>query len=357
MHIQLDEMSAVLNTFRLPSLHPDIPLKAIITTSEIDDSQFVKDLIKAKIITPESIPETASSTLDILYHGMKAWFDQRTQSLDLIRFSITIKDGEKTKEILEIFQDYEEDQFSDWYSLCLEGYEPRYFELESKALIFEQEIPNLMSTALDTIEIASCLTVPILTPNHVFADYCRNHWEESGDGLVPEDEEVRLEMIEKFGDEESITPYLPSAIVPVFGDSICLSDLKQKRKTLSLEKLKSISKSKSHLSEVAKQILKLKRSISIARKNRAYLPDLSYIDAESICFGCSLIYKEDDRVFDAIDDLVNMPYDSGYGTEVLGIQSLPSELCDLKTKFKKYHLAFNVLHELDKLLALITTPI
>lgn len=356
MKFQQEEMSAVLHAFRLPSLHPDIPLNPIISISTVDDSQFVRELLRSKVIQPASIPETAATTIDVLFHGLKSWFDNRTKDLQILQFSIDILDGDKAMNFLSHTNEYDKEKFTGNYTVSIECDGPVYYELESKALELEQITPGLFATALDAIETASYMTIPVMTPNMIYWEFSHCHWEETNSGNEPSDKEARKDLLERLGECEALDNYLPSVVIPLFGGNLCLSDLKKKRKILSTNQLKRLSKT-ALAADISNQIISLQRAIEIAKKNNASLPDTNNLDVRPVSFGCSLIFKENDQVIESIDNLINDAYQAGDATDVVGFQELPTTYRELKRYFAKLHLAFNVVREMDKLLAMIATPI
>jgi PRTRC genetic system protein F len=355
MHNIQAELNAVMTTFQLPQLHPDIPITPTISAHECDDSSLAANLLKARVIDPNDIPETAESPIDILRYGLQAWFNRRSEGLEILNFEMALLDHQSMQNLASTFNDSDR-KFDEPYTLVIYGCSEDTYVLEARSTEMEIAFPGLFAVALGAIQKASSRTINIRTPHEVFAQFACWHWD--GDEN-PSESDARELLLERFGETDEIENYMPKTITPIFGGSLCIHYFsnEEKRKLQTIAGLKKFVQQfpDDPEAKVALQTITLLRAIAKADKANAQLPDMHDIYADSIIRGCNLVFRPDVRVWQTIDSVIEDAYNAGDATEILGLQSLPKGVDELRRYFSKLDLAFTVVRHMDKLISMIST--
>lgn len=353
------ELEALLGAFQLPTLHPDIPINPIVTKHASDVSLIVRNLVSAKVIQPADIPPTATRSEDILHAGLGAWLRRRTSRLQNVRFSVALnldKSAELMAQLLS--RNDKAQQHKGEPVLVFEGAGDPYYRMDGKAAYLERVCPGLFKSALDAVALASYRTVQLRLPMELYEHVCYMYWEcDTSENIS--DREARKVLKDRFGGEDGIDDYLPSKVRPLFGGNLCCSWWSfGKRKLFGPRKLARIASTSDHAiaRKVALKTIELRKALKAAELLDARLPDLDEVEeADPTCPAATLLFKPDDLAFQAIDDLVNDAWNSGTGTDMIGIGILPTSTEDLRLYFNKLDAAFNVLKHMDSLIGLIAT--
>lgn len=349
------ELNAVLAAFQLPSFHPDVPLYPIISSNKHDTTELTRMLIDAGVINLRHIPNDVDRPEEILLHGLSRWFKDRTAKLKFVKFSMRLLDSASSMECLLGLEHYDR-TFNGNNVLTMNGESDSIYFVEKTALSLDRVCKGLFRTAFDAIEQASWRTVPIRTPYEIATHFSYMHWE-TDLTEIPTDAEARETLAERMGETGEAEEYLPSACLPNFGKGLCFDLNNRKPKLLSMRRLKkvAIETRNRKAKAIALQTIELLKAIKTAKKAKAELPDLCGISASMTTHGCTLLYKQNSILLEALDDLVNMDWNSGEGTDLLGLQELPNTAPELKDYFSKLDIAFNVLRHMDKLISMVVS--
>lgn len=350
-------ISAALQSFQLPSIHVGVPRIALYSKQFQDISVFALALFEAGIIDPNDIQDEATTAHEIIEAGLGAWLDRRTNDLKVLKFSMHLLDANSMNGFYESL-DNNENCYVTGYGLQIMGSSSECRTLEKPAFKLESAKKGLFKIALDAVVRASYLSIEIIHPYEMLDNFARE-WED--DGLaIPQDEDVRDLLIDRYGDSAEVDEYLPSAIVSMLGGDLCLPICRPKNeKLLNQRQLRNFA-SRTRDGEsaaVATQTALLLDAIEQAKAVNAFLPD--YGNAYAMCIErcCCLMYTADDRVFEMLDEVTEQAYQCGEATECIGLAELPTNPEDLRHYFFKLDLSFNVLRHMDTLISMISEKI
>lgn len=344
--MQVTSMFAARAVLQIPRLHPEIPLTKRVSLYQDNIVPFLSTLVEAGIIQARNIPTTATTPNEILGHGLGQWFESRIKNLKCLRFHFDIHTPR------EMTSHFDNNTVIENYGIAIVADGTYPYELESKAKKLEKKCKGLYATAFDSVSRASYRTLPLRTPAEVLAEFGYMHWDDDIQSSTMTTKECREALEQRFGDDvQEIDAYLPNAILPLFGWGICTSKTRIKVfKNKQLMKL--AASSKGEVKRIAEQILIVNKAIDEAIKIKVYLPDLDGTDMYSIYRACDLLYVKDSIVYETIDEMMNNEANNN-GTELLGLEQIPSTLDEVSAYFKKMDCALNLLTQMDKLLSMI----
>jgi PRTRC genetic system protein F len=316
--------------FQLPSLNCNIPVEAEMVTAVSDYSALATALLDAGVIDPADIPDAVGNAAQIVNHGLAAWFKPRISGLKYMRFDVNLYDAE-----------------------AFEGsHESPFFYVENTAKKIEALAPGLFLTAFSTLTHASWRTIDVRCPEAILNNVTYHLWE-CDLSEVTTDEAAMEAVIERFGETEASDEYLPSKVIPGFGDGYCFTKFSD-TKHLSKAALKKLAKSEDSLvAEIAAKTLELNANIEKIKKLETGLPGVADLQAHSISVGCTMLFREDPVVLQYVDDEVNDAYNAGDATEMIGIESIPMTAAELKTFFSKLDLCLAVVRQINALIPLL----
>jgi PRTRC genetic system protein F len=338
--------------FQLPSLNCNIPVQAEMVTAVSDYSALATALLDAGVIDPADIPDTVGNAAQIVNHGLAAWFKPRISGLNYMRFDVALYDAEAANGFVkEMYLDASTEFTS--FALAFEGsHESPFFYVENTAKKIEALAPGLFLTAFSTLTHASWRTIDVRCPEAILNNVTYQLWE-CDLSEVTTDEAAMEAVIERFGETEASDEYLPSKVIPGFGDGYCFTKF-SKTKHLKKAALKKLAKSENALvAEIAAKTLELNANIEKVKKFDTGLPGVADLQAHSISVGCTMLFRDDPVVLQYVDDEVNDAYNAGDATELIGIESIPTTAAELKTYFSKLDLCLAVVRQINALIPLL----
>lgn len=355
MQIHSSAIPAPILGFQLPSLAPTIPKAAVVRYTQSNMAKLAINLVNAGVINPRDVPETVTSAADVVSHSLGAWFTTRTRNLKRLKFSVSIVSSETATEFFQ-YTDGPEREFHGEPVLVIDSpsYEEPY-QMYPFASKLDGEGRKVLASALDAIGTASVYTVDVRTPHELFNEFCAWNWE--GDWTeVPTEKEARKMVIERHGEEGDIQSYLPSYACPVFGHDLFKWTKKRPwRKQKWLRRYAKTHRGKA--ATVARETAILLDLLAPIRESEICMPDLSDIWIRPTTFAAALVYKDDPIVWETLDNMNEIAYNAGEACEMLGIAELPATAADLKTYFNNLDTCLAVLRQMDKVMALISTPV
>ncbi|WP_116610285.1 PRTRC system protein F [Paraburkholderia unamae] len=217
--------------------------------------------------------------------------------------------------------------------------------------------PLLLYTLFSIVDRVSGKTVLVRTPGWFLQEFACMHWE--GDESA-KDEEVHDLLKEYHGaDDETVMRYLPSVVLPeIYPDEIrspCRPDGRRSRRLeLSERELRDLqSRSTGMPSQVCAELAALHRLLRRAGKRD--LLNTGY-DSRPIYSGCTLMLANNERSIEILDDYMNGEYQAGEATEYSCFIEFSSKKQGIREQYARWSLAFQMLHHLDQLLALVVSP-
>lgn len=217
--------------------------------------------------------------------------------------------------------------------------------------------PLLLHTLFSIVDRVSGKTVLIRTPGWFLSEIACRHWE--GDESATDDE-AREWLMEWYGDDKEVVQrYLPSVLGPlVYPDEIRRPEKVPGRKartsTLTECELQLLRASSTGMVEkVCAELLALHRLLGRAG-NRALLN--AGHDARPLYSGCTLVLESNERISEFLDDYMDMEYQAGEATEYSCFINFSDTKQGIREQYAQWGLAFQMLHHLDRLLALVVSP-
>lgn len=355
MQIHPSAIPAPVLGFQLPSLAAGIPSSAVVRYTQSNMAKLAINLVHAGVINPRDVPDTVTSAAEVVSHSLGQWFSARTRNLKRVQFSVSIVSSETATEFIQ-YTDGSDRKFNGEPVLVIDSpaHEEPY-EMYSFAYGLDAEGRKVLASALDAIGTASVYTVDIRTPLELFNEFCGWNWE--GDWTeVPSEKEARRMVLERHGEEGDIKSYLPSHACPVFGyDLFKWTKKRPWRKQKWLRRYAKTHRGK--VATVARETAILLDLLAPIRESKICMPDLSEIWIRPTTFAAALVYKDDPIVWETLDNMNEVAYNAGEACEMLGMAELPSTVPDLKTYFDNLDTCLAVLRQMDKLMALISTPV
>lgn len=347
--------------FQLPKFHKDVPVKAVFQSHDTTVPELAKALVEAGVIRAGSLPKTVETPLAVVQSGLRTWFEKRATGLNLLKFNVGILDRESA-EGLSLFPGDSERTLTGKYVLFFEGYEDGpVLLLKDKALHIEAKVQHLFRYAYQVAERAGWKTMSFRTPMQTMYEAAMQLWE-ADYSTIPNDDEVREMLIDRGYDEggEDLERYMPDEILEVFGEGYCLpprNHFRFKRgEILSRQTLRQLVKSEDEeIALIAARTLSLQRAVNRFTSLKGDFPDMHGIDGEAIFPPCTVMFEDDTRAFQFIDDEMNCASQAGCSSSFIGIDELPDTAQELKTYFRQLSAGLSVLRHMDALLALITT--
>lgn len=333
--------------FQLPSISAAVPRFAEIVVREVDYASFARVLVDVGVITPEMIGRNASTPKCILEQGLQAWFKERTDRMQHLKFDICVFDAEAASEIQHGYE-HEPTQYKNWV-FGLSGYETSEVRVaEPVALALEKKCPGLFYSAFSEMESAGWKTADILTPLMVIEQTASYQLWDGDLSEMPTDEEAMADLIDRYG--EAAHRYLPSTLMKVWGQGFCFP--RKGQRALGKRKLRKLTKGRDkQVAAVARQLIKLLDAKQYVEECGA---QFSGPGGEPLFTACSIGFNRDDRYTEFIDSHVNGVYESGDYSEFLSINEFPSDPDELESYFIKLDALFRLMAEVDALIPLLS---
>lgn len=361
--------------FLLPTIHSDIPRKAILSEkfsreeqphwNDCNLNQLALNLVHCGVIDPSAIPDHVETVHEIISIGLSNWFKDRAGEIGTIPFKFSVMDhptlievAAQTSADCDMYDYFKEEKFV----LATIGEETQIREMKDKIESISKISPRLAFTVIRAIYKASAITADIWLPHEIFSEFARYYWEDYS-ATLPRDEEVVGYVTSNFDakdpeDSESlkqIQSMLPSSVVPAMGGKLCL-DLISRRQLLSRKQLKRLAGSTDDklVQDVACATSSLLKAISQAKRIGAKLTtdDIPY--AMRVSRGLLLVHQFNDRVAQIVDAEVNDAWQSGTATDVIGFIKIPDHPYEIQIFFDKIEKALLVLKKLDTLIEKIS---
>lgn len=342
--------------FQLPGLHEDVSRTAIVVRYETDFSALGRGLIEAEIINLDDIPDTVTSSQQVVAEGLRAWFMRRIGGLEHMRFDVEIFDAEAANAHIDNPQ-FEGAPFTG-PTFAIRGSEAQLRYVEDVARAVEKEVPGLFLTAYTELISASYRTVEIQHPERILENETSySLW--GNDIHSVQDEEAREALIERYGDdsETSIDYYMPDAILEAYGNGFCFDmstatrsrQGKKKQPRFSNRRLRKLARQGSKkVAAIAKGLLALRRA-----SHRVQKLDARFKGPDGMrCYwvACLLLFNNDDRVTHFMDQEGQYLWENGEGTDLHAIEQLPETASDLATYFEKLDALFDLVIQMDALI-------
>ncbi len=340
--------------FQLPVIHPVIPSGYIThsTTSNCDIA-LANTLYEIGVIDPDRI-EYSRTPVDLVRNGIHSWLEDRIGSFQRLAFHCSLENSSDVNDFFSSSDSGLEIDFPPGLIFCINAddyYGSRIYE--NKAKLLREAYPGLFSTAMEDIAKASNATLEILCSTDLINNFCFQFYGmDCSEALLKENARTLLrELKERFSKIPS--EFLPANALPLFG----MNFEPLPKKPFSVPKLQNISTSRTDrlVKDVAMSIVDLRKSLSVATKNKALFRDMGFDKTPPSVFkACNLLYSVESVVTDIIDSDINDCYNSGENCQYLTVAAFPSEKKSLKDFLFKLDLSFDVLRKLDRLIELIS---
>ncbi len=231
------------------------------------------------------------------------------------------------------------------------------FELAPHAHDLRAAHPLLFRTVVRAIEMASCRTVMIRSPEWFLGEFASWFWDGDPDAS---DDDARESLKERFGEsEEEFAAYLPSVARP----QLCPDDAITARwrggrwrpeAVLSSAQLRELRpRLRGKVRRVCTELLALSalmrrsRTRDLLRGEPAVLPLFS---------AASVVMSSDEQHVGAIlDGTVESAYQGGDHCEFAAFSPFSLKAAEIRRQYADWSLAFQIMTRLDRLLSLVTS--
>lgn len=333
--------------FQLPTINAAVPHFAEIVSRAVDYTAFARGLVEANVITSEMIDAHASTPKCVLEQGLRAWFKERTDRMQYLKFDVHIFDAVAASEI-PCGYDEEPTTYNNWV-FGLSGYETTEVRIaEPVALELEKKCPGLFYSAFSALESAGWKTIDILTPTAIIEQTAAWQLWEGDLSEMPTDEEAMVYLVDRYA--EGAERYLPSTLMKVWGQGFCFA--RKGQRPIGQRKLKTLCKANDEqVASVARQLVKLREAQKYVEECGAEFQG-AYRD--QLYTACSIGFNRDERYTDFIDTHLQGMYETGEYSEFLTINELPSAPDELDSYFIKLDAMFRLMAEVDALIPLLS---
>lgn len=336
----------------LPDVAVDVPMVGVLKHRVFLDerrvvrAQFEHGPLRASDVTNPVSPR------DALNQALSAWLMRQSEWKAYKRLSIDLYllKCEVVEKLLESCYDDFTPTAPLYFGVCIP--EECFYVFGRKMDVMKQAHPCLPHTIMQVIHAVATRTAFIRSPDFFLDEFARNYWD---DDATVSDESAREALIERFGEDEYIEPYLPSIVAPQF----CRDDLYKyfspNLRKLSINDLSGLMASTDGVvREVCEDVIVLKRLLGRIGKR-----DLFHIDQNGypIYSMCGLVGEDNEHVVDLMDRHLHWAYESGESTEFHGFSALSTDPATIRQQYADQRRAFRLLHHLDRILSRVTRPI
>jgi len=352
------------SAFCLPKISPAVPSRQVTDTHLDLSAEIARRMIDAGVININTLPDDICTVHEVVQVGVQQWVHQRIPEFNVLDLSLSLWYPDAKNSFIEAA--YSESpgdspEPTDTFGLVFDGVEYlNGYVMEAHAKYLELHQPGLFRTAILTIMEATRRSIDIRMPEDIFWLFQHQWYSQE---LIPDDKDAIEALLEVHGveDESMIEAFLPSRVVDMLGGELCFTHVKLKSKqsqAIKPRELKRIAKQSQDATVVstAQAIIDLRFALQQAEKRDIRLPDLTSTCAETIEAGCTLMYRFNQIIIDELDAQNEHAQQAGVTTSVIGIDELPNDTESLKAYFDDLDILLRVVHKMDQLLKLITTP-
>jgi len=344
--------------FQLPSLSEFIPCKAEHVHYKTDFAALGIELLAAGIINPEVVSDDATTAKQVVEQGLRVWFMQRIGRLQHLRFDVSVVDAEHANAYVSEGHWNESVSF-DGASLAITGDIAEMRFVEDIAHEVEAKVPELFLTAFSELVEASYKTIEVQNPQRILeTEASYSLW--GNDISSVTDEEAKEELLERYGEEESVDHYMPDAMLRAYGNGFCFNITRPgkplaKRRKFSDLQLKKLAKAEdSMIANIASKLLNLRKASRRVMELNAAFKSCDENGARPLYVGCILLFSGDDCETQFMDDEHQHLMENGEGTDVYAIEQLPATAAELRTRFQQFDALFDLVTQMDALIPTIS---
>ncbi|MBK4736045.1 PRTRC system protein F [Noviherbaspirillum pedocola] len=348
--------------FQLPSLHIDIPVRTVLIEPAFQDADpMAKALVELGVIDPETISDSAETPRDVLKQGLAAWIEKRIGRLERLHLTFGIRSPGQANLFVDTLQDADCKLEYTRPVLCIgqTGEEHPYL-IDEAAELLETCHAGLFSVIWKTVYAAQAPTVPVRTPEEFFCHFCHNWYEcDESELETPEGVEQALESLKERFEDAIEKDYYPENARRVFGMDYLRRTNSMAEDALSDEEIlsRAYATGNAYACKVIDAAARLRESIDAADAVEASLPDMTDIHGGwPVHQGSTLVFQDHEFTWQILDDEIEMAYQAGDNTDLMGLRELPADREALNTFFTKLDIALVVLRRFDALLKLISQP-
>lgn len=342
--------------FQLPALHASVPRTAHLVQYQTDFSELGRNLLAAEVINPADVSDAAVTPQQVVAEGLRAWFMRRIGGLEHMRFDVRILDAEAANSHIDHPQ-WEGDQFTG-PSVAIVGAEAQLRYVEDVARFTEKLVPGLFLTAYSELISASYRTVEIQHPERILAnETAYSLWGNDIDSVT--DEEARQELMDRFceQDESTLDYYMPDTVLEAYGNGFCFfmstkdrpEPSKKKRPRFSNRRLRKLGRHyNAEIAGIAKKLLALRKAAARVKALNADIASLQGLRCYWV--ACILLFNNDDRCLQYMDQEGQYLWENGEGTDLHSIVQLPTKACELATYFQQLDALLDLVSKMDALI-------
>lgn len=339
----------------LPGIASDVPAAATVqyrsdtTLDNIVLEQFKYGPLLASDVNDPKDP------VDAFQQAFFAWAGRQVKApLRFLSFDLELFDTNAVEDVIE--HQYERTDFKPTspLHLGLKLENEWVHEMDVRAQPLRDAHPLLLKTLFSLVDRVSAKTILIRTPSWFLCEAACRHW--NGDESSTDDD-AREWLEEMYGeDEEEFKRYLPSVLRP----AICPDEIRipanpagRRSRDLRLserELLALQSRSTGQVRQVCTELVALHRLLRRAVK-RALFGD-GY-NARPLYSGCTLYLEQTEELSEMLDDFLEGEFQNGEASVYENFITFSNTREGIREQYAQWGLALNMLHHLDRLLALV----
>ncbi|MGF6768539.1 PRTRC genetic system protein F [Paraburkholderia sp. GAS199] len=341
----------------LPAFASDVPEAATVqyrsdtTLDGIVLQQFRHGPLLASDVSDPKDP------VDAFQQAFFSWVGRQVRApLRFLSFDLELFDTNAVEDVIE--HQYEKSDFKPTspLHLGLKLENEWVHEMGERAQPLRDAHPLLLKTLFSLVDRVSAKTILIRTPGWFLSETACRHW--NGDENAT-DEESREWLAEMYGDdEEEFGRYLPSALRP----AICPDDIRipvkpagrrSRNPALSERELSALqSGSTGPLRQVCTELLALARLLRRAGKRPLFGDGYN---ARPLYSGCTLYVEQTGQLSEMLDDYLEGEFQNGEASVYENFITFSNTREGIREQYAQWSLALNMLHHLDRLLALVVS--
>jgi PRTRC genetic system protein F len=338
--------------FQLPALHESVPRIADFVRYQSDFNDLARNLVELGIINHADLSDDVVTPQQVIAEGLGAWFGRRISRLEHMRFDVEILDADTANSAIQ-HENWTRASFTA-PAMAIKGGTAQLRYVEDYARYVEKQVPGLFLAAYTELVSAGYRTIEVQHPLRILEnETAYSLW---GDDMYSvKDEDARIELVDRFGDEIDIEYYMPKAVIEAYGKGFCFDYGRRKRVVFSKRKLRKLSRHQNkRVASIAAGLLALRGAAARVKALEARFDQTDSHGLRSLWVACILIFNNDDRVSQYMDQEGQYLWENGEGTDYHAVEELPTSVSELKTYFEKLDALFELIARMDALIPKIS---
>lgn len=337
----------------LPSIDSGVPSQAIVRHR---DTVSLKAMVLAHFLhgpLRAADVKNPADAGDAFQQAFFAWANRQLPAYQRLNFDLKLFDGNAVSDIIQYMNDQSEFEDVSPLYLAVEMSEEALYHISTRGNDFLASHPLLLRTALCLIDEVGFKTLSVRTPGWFLSEVACHHW----DGDETATDESAREVLESYEYEgEQLERYLPSNVLPqIYPDAFRkpppLPGRRKQSYTLSENELLAVrARSQGPARRACTEMIHLLRLLRKMGKRR---PLSDGFNGQPVYSTCAISFDDTELVSELLDDFFNQASQGGDYSTYNSFIPLATTRAAIRKQYDGWVLAFQMLHHLDRLLALV----